>query len=196
MVLAISATRGYRTLERIQLLIVAAMVLCALVTLLLYRPDWWQLLRSAVVPQLLRYPSWLSTEYPDVARQPVWVEVTRYVGVIGGGGFDYMAYTSFLRDKGWGQAGKGPASVEQLAEVARQPNHVVREWLRAPLIDCSMSFLVVVVFTAVFVAAGAIVLGPQRQIPNEENLLSLQAAFVTSIHPWLMPLYSRELSWQ
>ena len=47
----------------------------------------------------------------------------------------------------------------------------------------------VVVFTAVFVAAGAIVLGPQQQIPNEENLLSLQAAFVTSIHPWLMPLY-------
>ena len=90
-------------------------------TLLLYRPDWWQLLQGVVVPQPLRYPPWLSTEYPEVAQQPVWVELTRYVGVIGGGGFDYMAYTSFLRDKGWGHAGKGPASMEQLAEVAGSP---------------------------------------------------------------------------
>ena len=188
-VLAITATGGYATLERIQLVIVTAMVFCAFLTLVLYRPDWWELFRGASVPQVVRYPPWLATEYPEVARQPVWVELTRYVGVIGGGVFDYMAYTSFLRDKGWGEAGQGPASVEQLAAVAVQPNHAARQWLRAPLIDCSLSFLVVVVFTAVFVAAGAIVLGPQHLIPNEENLLSLQAAFVTSVHPWLMPLY-------
>lgn len=189
LVLAISATGGYSTLERIQLAIVAAMLGCAFLTLLLYRPDWWELVRGAAVPQALEYPSWLGAKYPEIARQPVWLEWTRYVGVIGGGAFDYMAYTSFLRDKGWGQAGQGPASAQRLAEIAGQPDHPARQWLRAPLVDCSLSFLVVLAFSGVFVAAGALVLGPRQQVPNEENLLSLQAAFVTGVHPWLWPLY-------
>ena len=41
----------------------------------------------------------VAAAYPDIAAEPVWVETTRYVGVIGGAGFDYLAYTSFMRDK-------------------------------------------------------------------------------------------------
>jgi hypothetical protein len=189
LVVAITATRGYSTLERVQLVIVSAMVLSAGVTLILYRPDWLALLKGAVVPQSFSYPAWLSAEYPRIAAQPVWVETTRYVGVIGGAGFDYLAYTSFMRDKAWGQAGAGPASAQRLAEIAADPAHPVRRWARAPLVDCSISFLVIVVFTAVFVASGALILGPHHKIPDEKNLLNLQAAFVTGLHPWLLPLY-------
>ena len=32
-------------------------------------------------------------------------------------------------------------------------------------------------------------LGPQQKVPDEENLLNLQASFVTQVHPWLLPLY-------
>ncbi|UCF17572.1 MAG: hypothetical protein JSW59_08935, partial [Phycisphaerales bacterium] len=141
LVVTITAMRGYSTLERIQLVIVAAMVASAAVTLVLYKPDWLGLLKGAVVPQSYAYPAWLSTEYPSIAAQPVWVETTRYVGVIGGAGFDYLAYTSFMRDKKWGQAGAGPASPQRLAEIAADPAHPVRRWLRAPLVDCSISFL-------------------------------------------------------
>jgi hypothetical protein len=34
-----------------------------------------------------------------------------------------------------------------------------------------------------------LILGPNHKIPDEKNLLNLQAAFVTGIHPWLLPLY-------
>jgi len=189
LVVAITALRGYSTLERIQLVIVAAMVVSAAVTLVLYNPDWLRLLKGAVVPQSYAYPPWLSTEYPLIAAQPVWVETTRYVGVIGGAGFDYLAYTSFMREKAWGQAGAGPASPERLAEIAADPAHPVRRWLRAPLLDCSISFLVIIAFSAVFVASGTLILGPNHKIPDEKNLLNLQADFVTGIHPWLLPLY-------
>jgi Mn2+/Fe2+ NRAMP family transporter len=188
-VVAITAVRGYSTLERIQLIIVAALVASAGITLILYNPDWFGLLKGAVVPQSYSYPPWLSTEYPLIADQPVWVETTRYVGVIGGAGFDYLAYTSFMRDKAWGQAGDGPASPERLVEIAADPAHPVRRWARAPLVDCSISFLVIVAFSAVFVASGALILGPNHKIPDEKNLLNLQAEFVTGIHPWLLPLY-------
>ena len=189
LVVPITALRGYSTLERIQLVIVAAMVLSAAVTLALYRPDWLEILKGAVIPQPYAYPAWLGAEYPLIAEQPVWVETTRYVGVIGGAGFDYLAYTSFMRDKAWGQAGAGPASEARLAQIAADPAHPVRRWLHAPLVDCSISFLVIIAFSAVFVASGTLILGPHHKIPDEKNLLNLQAAFVTGIHPWLFPLY-------
>jgi hypothetical protein len=188
-VVVITAMRSYSTLERIQLIIVAAMVFCAGVTLILYNPDWLELLRGIFIPQQYAYPSWLSAEYPNIAAQPVWVETTRYVGVIGGAGFDYLAYTSFMRDKAWGQAGMGPASAKQLAQIASNPEHPVRRWVRAPLVDCTISFLVVIAFTAVFVASGKLILGPHHKIPDENNMLNLQSAFVTGLHPWLLPLY-------
>ena len=40
-----------------------------------------------------------------------------------------------------------------------------------------------------FVASGTLILGPHHKIPDEKNLLNLQSAFVTGIHPWLLPLY-------
>lgn len=135
------------------------------------------------------YPPWLGAEYPQIANQPVWVETTRYVGVIGGAGFDYLAYTSFVRNKSWGQAGDGPVSRERLAEIARDPAHPVRRWVRAPLVDCSISFVLIVAFSAVFVALGTVILGPLRKIPDETNMLNLQSTFVTRLHPLLLPIY-------
>jgi hypothetical protein len=111
------------------------------------------------------------------------------VGVIGGAGFDYLAYTSFLREKRWGRAGAGHASMDELERIAADPGHEVRKWLKAPLIDSSIGFGLVVAFSAVFVASGTMFLGPNEKIPDEDNLLNLQAQFVTQIHPWLLPLY-------
>jgi Mn2+/Fe2+ NRAMP family transporter len=185
--LLLSALGGYKVLERVQTAVVFAMVFCAAVTLVLYKPDWLQLLLG-VVPQRLAYPDWLPDRYPEIARHSVWVETTRYVGVIGGAGFDYLAYTAWLREKSWGVL-PGRATPDQLRAIAADPQHEVRKWLNAPLIDCAISFGMVVAFSAVFVASGAMFLGPEATVPDEDNLLNLQARFVTGIHPLLLPLY-------
>jgi hypothetical protein len=185
----LAITSGYTVLERVQICIVAVMMGCAIVTLVLYNPDWLDMLRGAFIPQSLHYPDWLSERYPDIAGHSVWVETTRYVGVIGGAGFDYLAYTAWLREKGWGRSSSGPTSTDELSRIAQDPHHPVRFWTRAPLVDCTCSFILVVVFSAVFVASGVVVLGPQRELPTEDNFLDLQSRFVTAIHPWLMPVY-------
>jgi hypothetical protein len=41
----------------------------------------------------------------------------------------------------------------------------------------------------VFVICGAAVLEPQHKVPDGSNLLSLQAEFVASVHPWLKHVY-------
>lgn len=183
-VLLLSATGGYTVLEKTQTAVVLSMVFCAGLTLVLYQPDWLQLLLG-LLPHPLKYPDWTPA---SIAKHSEWVETTRYMGVIGGAGFDYLSYTSWLREKSWGVLPER-ATPEQLQEIADDPQHRVRKWINAPLVDCTISFVMVVIFSAVFVASGAMFLGPQHVVPDENNLLNLQAKFVTQIHPWLLPLY-------
>lgn len=186
-ILILSATGGYAVLEKTQTAVVLAMVVCACLTLVLYKPDWVQLLLG-LVPHPLSYPDWVPEKYPKIAEHSVWSEATLYIGVIGGAGFDYLSYTSWLREKSWGVLPQ-QATPQLLAEITANPQHDVRKWMNAPYVDCTISFLLVVVFSAVFVASGAMFLGPEHVVPDENNLLNLQARFVTKIHSWLLPLY-------
>lgn len=192
-VVVLSIAGGYRALERIQLVVVILMLAAVTLAMLIFQPDWGQLLKGLLWPQRLELPTWLLQDPRPacraIAQQPVWVEATLYVGVIGGSGYDYLAYVSFLRDKNWGMA----AADDWAASAADAPaatDGCLRNWIRAPLIDCTLSFLVVIVFSAVFVASGARVLGPAHQIPTDDNFLQHQAQFVTQLHPWLNPLYT------
>jgi hypothetical protein len=189
-VLVLCWTGGYSALERVQLIIVLLMLSSVIMSLLLLRPDWLELLKGLLVPQPLNYPQWVTPEtHAAIAARPVWVETTTYVGVIGGSSYDYLAYVSYLRDKHWGQAGGRVAEAGELDAMARELGHANRHWLRAPLADCTLSFILVLVFSAVFVACGAVVLAPQHQVPDGTNLLSLQAGFVTPALPWLKYVY-------
>ncbi len=186
-VLLLVFSGSYQVLERVQMAIVAALLLGAAISLLLYQPDWSALFKG-FLPSPLRWPGWAERKYPDITRHSVWVEAARYVGVIGGGSFDYLAYTSWLREKHWGiLPGRSDSTVLQAAAAA--PNHPLRCWTMAPLLDSAISFSLIILFSAVFVASGAVVLGPHEVVPDEQNMLNLQAAFVTRIHAWLLPLY-------
>lgn len=209
---------GYSALEKIQLVIVATMLAAVIVALLLVCPDWFEFLQGFVMPRRLEYPQWLLNDSRPAARliseRPAWVELSLYAGVIGGAGYDYLAYTSFIRDKQWGNA--APAAQYAASDVelvmgsrdaasaiaragdrpqrvaSQRPaldDHTIRQWLRAPLVDCTLSFVIVLVFSAVFVASGKVVLGPEHQLPGDGAFLEFQAQFVSRIHPWLKPLY-------
>ena len=189
-VLALSAAGGYRALERVQLGIVLLMLGSVLVAVFFVRPDWFEFFKGLFIPQSIAYPPWVTPEVlPDIASRPVWLEATTYIGVIGGSAYDYLAYVSYLRDKQWGRAGMGVASVEELMTDGGNSNSASRQWIRAPLVDCTMSFAAVLLFTAVFVICGAAVLAPQHKVPVGSNLLSLQAEFMASLHPWFKPVY-------
>lgn len=187
-VLLLVFTGGYGRLERVQLGIVVIMLASVVLSLFLLKPDWFELIKGLILPQPLHYPDWISN-YREFATRPVWVETITYVGVIGGSAYDYLAYVSYLRDKHWGPAGREPLDGSALDDIAQNPAHPSRTWIRAPLIDSILSFVAVILFTAVFVACGATVLAPQHKVPSGANLLGLQAEFVTPIYPWLKWIY-------
>jgi len=187
-VVGLTFTGSYKRLEKLQLLFVLLMLLAVTVSLFLIHPEWADLLAGFVNVTPPVYPDWIA-EHPDIAKRPVWVELSTYVGVIGGSGYDYLAYVTYLRDKQWGLASNGqpsPVPVDVHDEAARVR---LRQWCRAPLIDCTLSFAIVLLFSAVFVACGTEILGQAHKVPDGNNLLNLQAAFVEATSPWLRPFY-------
>ena len=189
-VLALSASGGYQALERVQLGIVLLMLGTVLLAVFFLNPDWIEFFKGLFIPQPFAYPPWVTSEaLPEIASRPVWLEATTYVGIIGGSSYDYLAYVSYLRDKQWGRAGMAVASVEELKTAGGNPDAASRQWIRAPLVDCTLSFAAVLLFTAVFVICGAAVLGPQHKVPVGSDLLTLQAEFVAALHPWFKHVY-------
>lgn len=192
-IIVLALRGGYMALEKVQLLVVAVMLLVVSVALILLKPDWFQMLLGMIVPHRIHYPEWLvhdpRPEFQVIANRPIWVEASLYVGVIGGASYDYLAYTSFLRDKRWGLAGMHPHPTGADG-MDSESLMTLKPWIRAPLIDCTISFSIVFIFSAVFVASGWLVLAPNQQIPGEGSFLEHQAQFVTQLHPWLFPLYA------
>src|SRR6266498_2675466 len=164
------------------------MLLCVVISLVVVKPDWLEFWKGFVAPRPLVCPAWAAS-LPELTGRPVWVETITYVGVIGGSGYDYLAYVSYLRDKRWGQAGRATATRAELEAAATDAAHINRRWLRAVAVDSTLSFLAVLIFSSVFVACGTVILGPQHKIPGGTNLLALQAEFVTPVFPWLKYVY-------
>lgn len=181
-------TGGYDRVERVQVVIVVTMLVAVSISVIMLNPDWVAILKGLFVPKSLAYPDWLSTAPEPVqaalADRPVWLETTNYVGVIGGSGFDYLCYVSFMRNKTWGMT-KGPAvPLAELEAATPEQKRLLRSWLRAPLVDATVSFAIVLVFAIVFVAAGETVLRERELIPHGDNLLNQQAeVFRTAFDP-------------
>lgn len=187
-VLALALTGGYARLERFQRILVFVMLACVAVSLILLEPQWGEMFRQFFQFHDLAYPDWIGN-LPSFADRPVWVELVTYVGVVGGSGYDYLAYVSYLRAKGWGQAGSPMLDRDGLRAVADRRDHPNRQWVRGPLIDCTLSFAIVFLFSAVFLACGTEILRPQEAVPEGGNLLTLQSQFVTGTSEWLGPIY-------
>ncbi|MBL9129115.1 MAG: Nramp family divalent metal transporter, partial [Verrucomicrobiales bacterium] len=170
---ALSVTGGYGRQERFQTFVVALMLVSVVLALVLMGPDWGAMLAGLFHVGPMDYPDWARV-LPEFRDRPVWVEVATYAGVIGGSGYDYLAYVAWLRDK------HGSRSDRRISPKALS---------RFVAADATVSFLAVLVFSGVFVACGAILLGPRHQVPAGNDLLTLQAQFVSAVGAWLVPLY-------
>jgi len=183
--------QSYGSLERMQTVIVGVLLATILAATLVAQPDWLAALYGSVVPSIPHYPPWVVSQYPAVAARSSWIELGTYLGAIGGGTQDYFGYIGMLREKAWGLMGRnveaGRAGVQ--VEDSRENHARGLSWLRAPLLDSAISFACIVVFTMAFMMLGAALLHPKQVVPSGMQLLSLQAEFLTQLHPRFLYLY-------
>jgi len=191
----VTLLQSYGFLEKAELLIVGLLLLCLCAAAVASRPDWLAVALGAVVPRTPGYEPWVAAKYPAVAARPPWVEIATVVGAVGGGTYDYIGYLGMLREKAWGMLARTgavlPLSRDKKIGLPADRREVekAKAWLRAPLVDCAVSFGAVMVFSAAFLILGARILRPQHLIPDGLQLLNHQAQFLTRIHPLLLYVY-------
>jgi Mn2+/Fe2+ NRAMP family transporter len=189
--IAITMIQSYGSLEKFQTIVVSVLLLSILTAAAASQPDWLAVLMGTIVPKIPAYEPWLVSKYPAVAARSAIVEMGVYLGAIGGGTQDYFGYIGMLREKAWGLMGRKVEDTADGVEIAADTANVNlgKAWLRAPMIDSSVSFACVVIFTMAFVILGAAVLRPQHIVPEGMQLLSVQADFLVRMHPALVYLY-------
>ena len=189
--ITLTMVQSYAALERTQTVIVALLLISILVAALVLQPDWLAVFLGVLIPSIPAFEPWVATKYPTIAARSAWVEMGTYLGAIGGGTQDYFGYIGMLKEKGWGLLGRNSTADANGVSVAQDPENTElgKKWLRAPLIDTSVSFGCIVMFTIAFMVLGAVVLYPKQVVPSGLQLLSVQAEFLTLLHPNLVYLY-------
>ena len=185
---------GYGPLEKVQIGVVVLLVVLVIAAMFVSRPDWLGVL-GGLIPNIPQYQPWVAERYPDVIARPVLVELVVFIGALGGGMYDYIGYTGLLREKRWGLLGhrEVDAIEDRIVNLGRgeqiplseRPEDVrnARQWTRAPLGDTLLSFAALGLFTIAFVVNGVTILGEQQRVPEDENILTYQAEFLSAIAP-------------
>lgn len=190
----VTLLQTYGFLEKVQTVILVILLVSIFVAVIVSNPDWLAALVGAVRPSLPHYSDWVVQKYPKVAERPPWVEISTYMGALGGGTYDYLGYVGMLREKGWGMIQRVGrllplGQLRSSLSIDKVEVKKGRAWLRAPLIDCSISFGCVLAFSAAFLILGAVILNPTRTVPDGTELFNHQARFLTRIHDSLVYVY-------
>ncbi|MEC8991739.1 MAG: Nramp family divalent metal transporter [Candidatus Latescibacterota bacterium] len=190
--ITLTMVQSYGALERMQTIIVGVLLCLILAATFASQPDWLAVVHGSVVPVVPHYPAWVADKYPVVAARSAWIEMGVYLGAIGGGSQDYFGYIGLLREKRWGlMADSSSTMATAPVPIAEDDENLERgrRWLRAPLADSVGSFTCVVLFTMAFMILGATLLHPSHIVPSGLQLLSVQADFLTNMHPKLLYVY-------
>ncbi len=191
---ALAYLGGYEPLEKVQLAIVTLLVVIVILAMFVSTPDWLGVL-GGLVPNIPEYQPWVAEKYPDLVARPVMVELVVFLGALGGGMYDYVGYTGLLREKRWGLLGHRDVDAieDRIVNLGRgeriplserpEDTRNARLWTRAPLGDTIMSFAALGIFTIAFVVNGVTILGETQRVPEDENILTYQAEFLTAITP-------------
>lgn len=197
--LGLSLGSSYRLLESGSAVVLALVIGCVAVTLIIFGPNPFAIISGLLVPRVPNIPNWLlsSPEYTqEFQERSPWLEVSLYLTAVGGGAYDYIGYIGMLREKGWGLAGHPVASRETLqtavegnTATSQENLRRAKQWLRAPLLDTTISFFLVILVTLMFAILGTLVLHREHQVPANDDLLNKQEFFLTVLHPELRWVY-------
>lgn len=196
--MGVSLLSSFKMLERQQIVICGVLVVGTIAATLLVNPDIGNMLVGAIrFGHLPDAPDW----GPEAARNDYALYMVVIFGYIGGSLSGHLAYSSWVRDSGWGinshpqiddirrRAAEGP----RIAYLPDDPEQARR--LRKLLLplkwDVGMGAFVLLIVSTAFLAAGATILFPRQETlsGNSWELLTKQAGIWREIHASMVPVY-------
>jgi Mn2+/Fe2+ NRAMP family transporter len=191
---------GLKIIEKVSTGIVYLLIILGLLAAIWVGINWQSFLRG-LLPSIPRFPEWIHTEYPAIGKLNPWIEVSMYLGSLGGGMYDYIGYYGMYRDEKVGILGhkdaekircyyeKAPLSEKVSLSTSKENIRRVREWLKIPLMDSGWSFITLILGTIGFLCLSGMILHPQHLVPAGFALVEYQSEFLSVISPYLLPIY-------
>jgi hypothetical protein len=196
--MGVSLLSSFKMLERQQIVICGVLVLGTIIATLLVKPEVGSLLVGAIrFGHLPTAPEW----GPTAAREDYSLYMVVIFGYIGGSLSGHLAYSSWVRESGWGinshpkideireRAGTGPR-IDYLPDDSEQASRL-RKLLLPLKWDVGMGAFVLLIVSTAFLAAGATILFPRQETlsGNSWELLTKQAGIWREIHETMVPVY-------
>jgi Mn2+/Fe2+ NRAMP family transporter len=158
------ALSSYKIIERIQLVFVIFLSFGAIIAVVVVHPDWFAMFKGLFTPQVPTIASWVTAE--DIIGFPVMLQLAAIYGTMHGTYADITAYISWWR-----------------LRVQEKKIALKSETMIGVKLDLFISFMIVAIFMAAFLAAGVMILGQRQLLPNGVDLISAQQSIYTQISP-------------
>lgn len=196
--MGVSLLSSFHALERQQIVICGVLVLGTILATLLVRPDMGSMLAGAIsFGHLPAAPEW----GPQAARTDYSLNMVVIFGYIGGSLSGHLAYSSWVRESGWGI--NSHARIDEIRRRAGDATRInylpddpvqagrLRRLLLPLKWDVGMGAFVLLIVSMAFLAAGATILFPRQETlsGNSWELLTKQAGIWREIHESMVPVY-------
>jgi len=200
----------YRLLEYTQAVFVAVLAIGAVVSVIMIRPDY-----TEIIPHFFRigmdvptsYPGWIS-QVEGYNPTPISLLMLGYLGTLTFTLITLVGYLGWIKQKKWGifrnrtdsqrfshslfSSFKKKGKITFLPTSAEEVKKS-RLLLKPLKIDLIFAFLIVSIVSASYMIAGFYLLGPQPDgsvlLPSDLSLIETQGEIFSNISSWLLPLF-------
>lgn len=156
----------YRAIEKIQLVFAVFLSFGALIAVAVVHPDWFAMFKGFFTIQVPKVAPWVTAQ--DIVTVPVMLQLAAIYGTMHGAYVDFTAYISWWRSR-----------------VDEKKVALKSETMTGLKLDLFISFVIVAIFMAAFLAAGVIILGERHIVPNGVDLISAQKSIYSVINPFV-----------
>jgi Mn2+/Fe2+ NRAMP family transporter len=154
----------YKIIEKIQLVFAVFLSLGALIAVAVVKPDWFAIFNGLFTIQIPKVASWVTAD--DILTVPVMLQLAAVYGTMHGAYADFTAYISWWRNR-----------------IDEKKIALKSEIMTGLKVDLFISFVIVAIFMAAFLAAGVVILGERQLVPNGVDLISAQKSIYSVISP-------------
>lgn len=156
----------YKVVEKIQLVFALFLSIGALIAVVVVHPDWFAMFKGFFIIQVPKIAPWVTAQ--DIITVPVMLQLAAIYGTMHGSYADFTAYISW-----W------------LGRVNEKKVALKSEIMTGLKLDLIISFVIVAIFMAAFLAAGVVILGERHLVPDGVDLISAQKSIYSVINPFV-----------
>jgi len=197
----------YKVFEISHSIFVITLAIGAVAAVISLKPDYFDILPNFFtigqnVPS--QYPQWVTDNYESVTKTSIPLYMLAYLGTLTITIITLIGYLGWIKVKKWGifKDRTDPVAFSQecfsdyvkkgkIDYLPKNPKEIIKSkiLLKPLIIDLTLAFIIVSIVSAAYMIAGGILLGQNKTLPSDSNLVQEQIIIFKYLADWLQPIF-------